>query len=175
MTTDQAQILVIINRVLAGFPSSSSATGDDVVDAYLIGLGQIPVPFVAKAAQEFLSGAVPGHNLAFAPSPAQFGERARKLWHADIEESQHRIQAVRQIEQRGEIVEKTPDSRERVRAMMADFAAKAAKTMRTDDAAEKAREREQVQARMDARFAPDSDPDAVAQRLGMVRTVARSE
>lgn len=65
-------------------------------------------------------------------------------------------------------IDKTDESRERVRRMMQDQAAKLAEKMRSDDAksAADAKRKAEFDRRLDERFRPDMDARATAQRLG---------
>lgn|GEM_PF-4845315 len=73
-------MLVLINRLLAAFPAGHSGLGAEVIDAYQIGLAEIPVEHIAQAVVNFLRGNVKGHNPAFAPSPPQVVIEARRIW-----------------------------------------------------------------------------------------------
>lgn len=168
MDKQTAELLTIINRLLASFPGGGRGEADDVIDGYLIGLGLLPVQFVAQAAQEYLSGAVPDHNMAFAPSPAQLGSRARKHWHAFLDAEKRHKEAVLQIEARDHSVDKTDESRARVKAKMEQAINGLAQSMRTDDARTVADEKRKADfaKRVDERFRPDDDRSATLERLG---------
>lgn len=168
MDKQTAELLTIINRLLASFPGANKAESADIIDGYLIGLGLLPVRFVAQAAQEFLSGSVPDHNMAFAPSPAQLGSRARKHWHAHLDAEKRHKTAVMQIERRDHGADKDDESRARVRAKMDEAVSGLAQSMRTDEAKAVADEKRRADfgKRADDRFRPDTDRYTTAKRLG---------
>jgi hypothetical protein len=119
--------------LLASFPSTQSGQGDDALDGYLIGTREIPVDFLAIAAQRFLSGSVPGQHMTFPPTAAQFATEARDHWYKALEaerEKQARLAPPKPKEP-----EISPEERARVKAKFDALVASMAHEKMTDQAA----------------------------------------
>lgn len=132
---------------------------DDVIDGYEIGLANIPVAYVAHAAQRFLAGEVPGQHTAFAPSPAQLASEARRHWHMALDGERRRRHPLPPPE-----IDRSPEARERVRRLTAEITARLGPDTGPSAAA---RQRRDLFTRTNARFAPDASEASIARRLGM--------
>lgn len=98
--------------MLASFPASASR-GDLVARAYLLAVEGLTDISVQKAAKEFITGTVTGHDTRFAPSTAQFSARVRL--HDEIGE-----RAARQIQKHPEKIEElSPEHRAEMRRRIA--------------------------------------------------------
>jgi hypothetical protein len=131
--SEKLERLTIFNRLLASFPSTQSGQGDDALDGYLIGTREIPVDFLAIAAQRFLSGSVPGQHMTFPPTAAQFATEARDHWYKALEaerEKQARLAPPKPKEP-----EISPEERARVKAKFDALVASMAHEKMTDQAA----------------------------------------
>jgi hypothetical protein len=141
--TEKLQRLTIINRLLAPFPSSQGAQGDDSLDGYLIGTAEIPVDYLAVAAGRFLAGQVPGQHMTFPPTPAQLATEAREHWYKAIE--RERAEQARLAPPKQPDIVHSPESQDRVRAMTAKLVADLGTAARTEDAARNKLEKERVE------------------------------
>jgi len=160
----EANLLIIINRLLASFPAGQSGTGDEVVDAYMIGLSGIPAGHIAQASARFLQGQVEGHNPAFAPSPSQLAGEARRLWYRRIDEDRRDASGQQQIESRPEPLDENEIERRKA------FVAKAMSKLKRTPDAERDIEAEQRKARMAERTSADYlDHRPIEDRLGLHR------
>lgn len=110
-----------------------------------------------------LTGSFPGFNAAFRPPAPQVGAACRFAMDARLD-SEHRERA-RQPQLLPPDVVKDEDSRARVAAMVDGFVNKAAASMRTDEAAAHKRRLDHA-ARVNDKFDPDADADAMRRRLG---------
>lgn len=66
-----------IGLMLAGFPTNTATDPVAAARAYLLSVDDATDAGVEKAAMEYLRGEVPGHNLQYAPSTAEFAIRVR--------------------------------------------------------------------------------------------------
>jgi hypothetical protein len=125
---ENEKLLEIITRLLAPF-GLSAGQGDEALDGYLIGLRDVPLDYVAMAVANFLGGKVERADHNFAPKPPEVALEARRLWHHDL-----RLQEVAHPRLPPPDIEKTPESRARVKAKMAEFIHGIGESLRTDDA-----------------------------------------
>jgi hypothetical protein len=117
---------------------------------------------VEEAVENFLNGSAPGvSNFSFAPPAPVVGAEVRRVMNLRLDhEARIRKPALPPPD-----IEKTDESRERVRLLAAQAIDKLASDLRTDDAAKTA-DRKKWQDRMDRRFTPAQDESALRQRLG---------
>lgn len=132
--------MTIINRLLASFPSSAAGQGDDTLDGYLIGTRDVPVDFLALAAQRFLSGSVPGQHMTFPPTPAQLANEARDHWYRHLDAVREERRRLAPPEPEDHVI--TDEERARGIAAFERIKASLAASMRTDEADRDARRRE---------------------------------
>ena len=154
--------LTIINRLLASFPATQSGASDDALDGYEIGIADVPAEFVAIAMTRFLSGKVPGQHLSFPPSPAQLASEARVHWHKRLDDARRERELHVATLPSPAPVQHSPEARERISKMVADF-------VETHRVSEKAQDRAYWNSVND-HFAPDMSPTATKRRLGLPYT-----
>jgi hypothetical protein len=140
---DETNRLTILNRLLASFPSSVGGQGDDALDGYLIGTRDIPVDYLAIAAQRFLAGQVTGQHQTFAPTPAQLASEARVHWHKAIDEQ--RAEQARLAPPKPKEWEISDEERARVAAKFDELRAQLAHNLETEDAVRSKRNRERAE------------------------------
>jgi len=118
---------------------------------------------VEAAVADFLSGSVPGHNPAFVPTAPQVGSATRRA----MERRTERLAREKALRPRlpPPDVEKTPESRARVKAMIDQMQASFADAHRTEDAAAAKRKYDRMVG-ANARFLDERDEDAMRERLG---------
>ena len=116
---------------------------------------------IEQAVANFLSGSAPGINPSFQPPAPAVGAECRRCMNLRLD-SEHRM---RQPALPPPDLEKSPESRARVKAKVAELISRLADDQRTEDAAA-AKRRADMQKRVDERFAPDPSPGATLQRLG---------
>jgi hypothetical protein len=131
------------------------------LEAYAVAIEGHDLRDIDQALRRFLRGEVPGHNAAFAPSAALVGAAIRQAMN-DRLDSERRAQ--RPALPPPDIVH-SPESQERVKAMAAEAIARLASDMRTEDA-KRDSERKQFMGRVNERFYPEMDEQAVKRRLG---------
>jgi hypothetical protein len=116
---------------------------------------------VETAVENFITGSAPGHNPSFAPPAPLVGAEVRRVMNLRLDhEARIRKPALPPPD-----IEKTDESRERVRKLAAQHIDQLASTLRTDDAAKTA-DRKKWQDRLDQRFTPPQDESSLATRLG---------
>lgn len=147
----------LLKLLFATFPPQ---TGDlqAMLEAYDLALEGHDERDIETAVRRFIRGEVAGHNANFAPTAAKLGEAVRAAMNDRLDhEHRHKPPPLPPPD-----IEKTPESRARVAAMVNELIERTAAQNRTDDAAKiKAAQ----WAKTNARFTPDMDPDAMRQRL----------
>lgn len=111
---------------------------------------------VEDAISNFLRGVAPGFNPAFVPPAPQVGAEVRRVMNLRLD-SEARSRAVRPSLPPPD-VKRSPESRERVAALMAEQIEKLAAGKRTEDAAAEKR-RAELLARTNAHFDAELDED----------------
>jgi len=116
---------------------------------------------IEQAVANFLSGSAPGVNPSFQPPAPAVGSECRRCMNLRLD-SEHRMKppALPPPD-----IEKSPESRARVKAKVAELIGKFSEQHRTEDAAT-AKRAADLQKRVDERFSPDPSPAATLQRLG---------
>jgi hypothetical protein len=132
------------------------------LEAYAIALDGHDMRDIEAAVTRLIRGEVAGHNQSFAPSAATLGA-------AVIERRNHRLDIESRNYVRNQLpaptVERTPESRARVAAMMQQAVAGLASELRTPDA-EAERRKRAFQSRVFDRFDPPQTDEDVRKRLG---------
>lgn len=118
---------------------------------------------IEQAVENFLTGAAPGHNPAFAPPAPLVGSEVRRVMNLRVE-SEARARRFRPALPAPDIVH-TPEERERVRLKVEALKASIAERTGDDEAATEKQRRSNF-AKVHERFRPDMDEDAVLERLG---------
>jgi len=148
----------LLKILFATFPPQ---TGDlqSMLEAYEMALDGHDEADVETAVRRFIRGEVEDHNANFAPTAAKLGEAVRAAMNARLDhEHRHRKPVLPPPD-----VEKSPESRARVAAMVAGVVERTAEQLRTDDAA---KAKSAQWAKTNARFMPDQGEDAMHERLG---------
>lgn len=165
---DQQKISAALERLFRTYPSQIK--GDSELDVARNRVASAKVYFdavapytsgdVEAAVEAFLTGAVPGHNAAFAPSAPQVGSACRRAMEKrlDIENRARRLRPALPAPE----IEKTPEQRAKAKAQVAEFVASVADS----PAAEATTKQRNAQwARVNARFDPPQDDASLMERL----------
>lgn len=153
-----------IDRLISAFRTAGNA--DDPEQAlrnYLLAVEVWELEDVTAAVNAFIAGNVPGVHRGFMPTSAELGGECRRQLGLRME-STHR-ERMRRPQLPPPDIEKSPESRARVKAQVAQLISKLADDHRTEDAAA-AKRKADMQKRHDERFAPDPSSGATLQRLG---------
>lgn len=134
-----------------------------MVKTYLHSVSIYETEDVIQGISDFITGQVPGHNTAFAPSAPQVGSAVRRAMERRLEAA--RIGRLALPVPADDFEQDPPEVRAKNRARLDALAESLASTMRTDEA-EGNRVRQQLAAKTNQRFAPSYDPADMAQRLG---------
>lgn len=129
---------------------------------YLEAIEPYEVRDINTAVTNFLTGAAPGHNPAFAPAAPQLAAECRRVLNLRLDHEQ-RMGLKRPRLPPPDVV-RSPESQARVKALAERTINDLASVLRTEDAAE-ARRKSDFVARVHDRFQPDMSDDAVAERL----------
>lgn len=115
---------------------------------------------VESAVSAFIVGSVQGHNPAFAPTAPQVGNATRREMEARLD----RERRARKPALPPPDIEHSPESRERIKALVAGCVASLTSITAAED---EAREREKAERwqRTNETFVPDMDEDAMRERL----------
>lgn len=119
---------------------------------------------VIKGISDFITGSVPGHNPAYAPSAPQVGSAVRRAMERRLEAE--RLNKLALPPPADDFVQDPPEVRARNKARLTQLIADIGKTIRTDDA-EGARLKADLDERTRQRFAPSMDKRDMVQRLGI--------
>lgn len=119
---------------------------------YLEAVEQHDVRDIETGVRSFIAGAAPGVNPNFLPPPPAVASEVRRVMNLRLEsEARSRKPALPPP-----MVEKSPESRERVKAMVGNLVGRMAEQARTEDAAKDVRRKGRA-ARLAARFDPPID------------------
>lgn len=165
---DQQRISAALERLFRTYPSQ--AKGDSEFEiarnrvasakVYFDAVAPYAADDVEDAVQAFLTGSVPGHNAAFAPSAPQVGSACRRAMEQrlDIVNRARRLRPALPAPP----IEHTDEERQRAKAKVAEFVASV-----SDDPADEATIaiRNARWAKVNARFAPPMDDHSVMERL----------
>ena len=77
MTSERTARKALIVKMMMGYPSSASNITDDNINAYLEAAADVSIDALARAAKQFLTGRVDGHNNAFMPTAPSLASNAR--------------------------------------------------------------------------------------------------
>ena len=113
--------------------------------------------------ENFIHGAVPGHNQSYRPSAPLVGAETRRVMNLRVE-SEARERRLRPQLPPPDVVH-SPESRARIAALAQSYVETVANQMRTEDA-ERDRSMSALSARTNARFQPDLSEAAMRRRLG---------
>lgn len=126
---------------------------------------------VIQGISDFITGNVPGHNPAFAPSAPQVGSAVRRAMERRVEAE--RLDRLQLPPPADDFVQDPPEVRAKNKARLDDLAASLASSMQMDDTVLRG-----IQQRTNARFDPDAltytvgDADAEAGDMGQSRGAA---
>lgn len=142
------------------WPSQAQDDGEDLLRAYLLAVEDYAVGDVEAAVDELVKGTAPGVSPSFRPKPSETGAECRRQMNLRLEsEARARRPALPPPD-----VVRSPESRARVAAMAQRAIEDIASTMLTPDA-ETSRRRQRFNERMQVRFDPKTEREALA-RLG---------
>lgn len=139
-----------------------------MVKTYLHAVSIYETRDVIQGISDFITGNVPGHNPAFAPSAPQVGSAVRRAMERRVESE--RLNRLQLPPPADDFVQDPPEVRAKNRARLDELAASLASSMRMDDAPLRA-----LQARTNARFDPPAytvGDDAGEDDMGQSRGAA---
>lgn len=160
MRYDPEQVTAAFNRLFSTYPRFGGSDLGEAMRAYFEAVEPYETQDILAAVRNFLSGAAPGVNPAFAPSAPMVGAETRRVMNLRLD-AEHRSR----IPLPPPMIEHTPEERQRMAAMADAAIARLTQSLRTEDA-EAERRRAEGWARTNARFQPDMSPDTVKRRLG---------
>jgi hypothetical protein len=161
MPSPQA-LLQEITRLLASWPGSATGNGDEQLRSYLLAIEDFDSMLDIEAGvNSLIKGTAPGVNPNFLPPPAALGAEVRRQNHlrAEAEDRARRLRPALPPP----MVVHSPESRAKIKEMVDGVKARAAETAEHEA---EARRKAQNWAKVNARFAPDMDEDAMTKRLG---------
>lgn len=153
----------LLKLLFSTFPPPPTGTAEAQLAAYALSLEGCDERDIEAAVRNFLAGSAPGHNPAFVPSAPLLGAEVRRVMNLRLD-SEARTRASRPALPPPDI-ERSPESRERVRRLMEQTTRRMGEAMQTEDAAADKR-RKQTYVRVHDYFAPDMTEDAMLKRLG---------
>lgn len=121
MQSPQAKVKQI-SRILALWPSQAADDGEELLRAYLFVVDDYPADDVERAVDLMVKGIAPGINPGFRPKPSEVGAECRRQMNLRVDH-ENRLRAARPKLPPPDIVH-SPESRERVKAMVAGVVAK---------------------------------------------------
>lgn len=139
-----------------------------MIKTYLHAVSVYETQDVIQGISDFITGQVPGHNAAFAPSAPQVGSAVRRAMERRLESE--RLNRVALPPPADDFEQDPPEVRAKNKARMEALAASLASSMLTDEA-EDNRIRQQIASKTNQRFAPSYDPKDMAKRLGLITQV----
>lgn len=141
----------------------ASDDGDELLRGYLLAVDDYPFCDVEGAVDALIKGIAPGVNPSFRPKPSEVGAECRRRMNLRLD-SEHRAKMARPALPPPD-VERTPESRARVKAMV-DKALGNLKSVTADEDAATAQRKAEMWAKTNARFDPSADEADMAARLG---------
>lgn len=165
MMNDRQQALVSL--LLATFPNFQSGDAEAAFAAYAIVLEKADPRDIEPGIMALINGEVTGFDGRFAPTATQLARSIRIALERRVDREIAERRAL--PPPKDDWVEPTPEQRARGKAILSQLSADLAAQMRTDDA-EADRRRQELAARMNARFAPPMDRGAISRRLGIGAT-----
>lgn len=121
---------------------------------------------VIKGISDFITGSVPGHNPAYAPSAPQVGSAVRRAMERRLEAA--RLNKIALPPPADDFEQDPPEVRARNKERLTQLIADIGKTIRTDDAEGEQIKRD-LQKRTRQRFAPSMEKRDMVERLGIQR------
>lgn len=164
MTPDITQATKALEALFRTYPGFRSDDLAATVKTYLHAVSIYETVDVIQGISDFITGNVPGHNPAFAPSAPQVGSAVRRAMERRLESA--RLSRLSLPAPADDFEQDPPEVRQRNKAKLDALAASLAANLRTDDA-ERDRVRDQISSKTNQRFAPPMDPNAMSRRLGM--------
>lgn len=131
-------------RMFRAYPGGENKVSRETVNIYLKAVEFFAVPLVAEAVERFATGQVERKSRAFVPSADELATEIRNVRYNQGVCSRLITQGRKQIEARDHDAEieaaRTPESMEKVRKMVAEFANSVSEDKRTPEEMEKMRE-----------------------------------
>jgi hypothetical protein len=170
MTPDPIQATKALEGLFRTYPGFRADDLAAMVKTYLHAVSIYETRDVIQGISDFITGNVPGHNTAFAPSAPQVGSAVRRAMERRVEAE--RLDRLQLPPPADDFVQDPPEVRAKNRARLDALAAELASSMRMDDAPLRA-----LQARTNARFDPPAaytvgDEDAEHGDMGQSRGAA---
>lgn len=157
MTPDPAQATKALEALFRTYPGFKPDDLSAVIKTYLHAVSIYETQDVIQGISDFITGNVPGHNVAYAPSAPQVGSATRRAMERRIE--RERLDRLQLPPPADDFVQDPPEVRAKNRALLDGLAASLASTMDMDKAPLR-----DLQRRTNARFDPPAytvgDPDA---------------
>lgn len=164
MTPDTAQATKALEALFRTYPGFRADDLAATVKTYLHAVSIYETRDVIQGISDFITGNVPGHNPAFAPSAPQVGSAVRRAMERRLEAA--RISRVALPPPADDWVDDAPDVKAKNKARLEALAASLAADLRTEEA-DTDRKRQQLANRTNARFAPSYDEADMSRRLGV--------
>ena len=166
---EQHRKVVALERLFRTYPSfGKGETAEEVArdrmakaEVYLAAVEPYQAADVESAVSAFITGTVPGHNPAFAPTAPEVGSATRR-------EMEHRVGSevrARKPALPPPDIEHSEESRARIKALVAGCVASLTSITAAEDEARELEKAERWQ-RTHVAFVPDLDEAAMAARLG---------
>lgn len=164
MTPDINQATKALEALFRTYPGFRADDLAGTVKTYLHAVSIYETCDVIQGISDFITGNVPGHNPAFAPSAPQVGSAVRRAMERRLEAA--RLDKLALPPPPDEFEQDPPEVRAKNKALLDQLAVDLAGAMRTEDA-ERERMRQQITSKTNQRFAPSYSPEDMAKRLGI--------
>ncbi len=165
MTPDTAQATKALEGLFRTYPGFKADDLGATIKTYLHAVSIYETQDVIQGISDFITGRVPGHNAAFAPSAPQVGSAVRRAMERRLEAE--RINRLSLPPPADDFVQDPPEVRAKNRALMDELAKSLASSMQMDDSILRG-----IQQRTNARFDPpaftaaDSEDEGDMGQLG---------
>lgn len=167
---DQQRVSAALERLFRTYPSLGKGSTPEEISRSLAAAAQVyyeaVAPYTADdvevAVNAFLTGTVPGHNTAFAPTAPMVGSACRRAMEKRVDAENLR-RRLRPALPKPDIVH-TDEERARAKALVADFVASVA-SAEIEQTTEEQKRRKERWEKVNARFQPAMDDASVMERL----------
>jgi hypothetical protein len=163
MNYDPQVVTTALKKLFRTYPQFAADDLAETMRVYFEALQPYATQDISTAVSNFLAGAAPGHNPAYAPSAPLVGAETRRVMNLRLEsEARNRAKAPSLPAPQ---MEHSPESRFRVAAMTAELVKRTADSLSTLD---NDTQRKRVWGSVHERFYPaDIDPGETRHRLGL--------
>lgn len=164
MTPDTAQATRALEGLFRTYPGFKADDLTATIKTYLHAVSIYETRDVIQGISDFITGNVPGHNAAFAPSAPQVGSAVRRAMERRVEAE--RLDRLALPPPPDDFEQDPPDVRARNKARMDALAEQLAANLRTEEA-ENDRKRAEMNRKANNRFDPSQDAADMSRRLGI--------